>query len=434
MERNKHNLIIISFDGLAGLDFEYISKLPNFKEYLGQASYCKNVYSVYPSVTYPAHATIVTGKYPKNHGVINNTLLQPHRSSPDWHWQRKYIKGETFYDAAIDRGMRVAALLWPVTGKSRIQYNMPEIFANRPWHNQVMVSLMNGSPIYQLELNKKFGHIRKGLKQPYLDNFVHQSALYTLKYKKPDITMIHYVDLDSMRHHFGYNSEEARQALIRHDVRLGEIIHTLKECDMYEDSTIIVLGDHSSLDENKIISLNVILKDKGYIKVSDDGKVIDYKAIVKSCDGSAYVYLKDKKNSRLTEDIYTILKAFNNENNCLEAIYNSAEAAELGADPYCSFMLEANLGYYFTDEIDGEAIKEVSEEENGNKPHRTRATHGYSPYKPNYTTVFMAAGKGINKGQIIEEMRLIDEAPTIAKLLGIELKETDGRIIEQFIK
>ncbi len=431
MNRKTKYLIIISFDGLSTLDFDYISNLPNFKEYLREASYCKKVYSIYPSVTYPAHATIVTGKFPKNHGVVNNTLLQPHRKSPDWHWQRKHIKGETFYDEAIKKGMKVAALLWPVTAKARIQYNMPEIFANRPWQNQVMVSFFNGSPLFQLELNKKYGHIRKGLKQPYLDDFVHQSAIYIIKNKKPDVTMIHYVDLDSMRHHYGFKADEAKQALHRHDNRLGEIIEALKESNMYEESTIILLGDHSSLDGNKIISLNIVLQDRGYIKLDASGKIADYKAIVQSCDGSAYVYVKDKS---LVDEVFSVIDSFNKKYNCIEAIYSSEDAARFGADPNCTFLLEANLGYYFTDELEGDPIKEVKPEDVGHKAHRTKATHGYSPFKKDYTTVFMAAGMGIKGGEIIEEMSLVDEAPTIASLLGVELKEADGRIISQFLK
>lgn len=180
MERKTKHLIVISFDGLSTLDFEYIKSLSNFKNFINESSYCKQVYSVYPTLTYPAHATIVTVKYPKNHGIINNTLLQPNRNSPDWFWQRKYIKGETLYDIAIERGMKVAALLWPVTAKSNIQYNMPEIFANRPWQNQIIVSLLNGSPLFQAMLNNKFGALRDGINQPNLDNFTHQSLLLSL--------------------------------------------------------------------------------------------------------------------------------------------------------------------------------------------------------------------------------------------------------------
>lgn len=434
MKRTTKHLIVISFDGLSTLDFEYIKSLPNFEKFINESACCKKVYSVYPTLTYPAHATIVTGKYPKNHGIINNTLLQPGRRSPDWYWQRKYIKGETLYDLAIKRGMKVAALLWPVTAKSSIQYNMPEIFANKSWHNQIMVSLFNGSPSFQITLNNKFGALRDGLRQPNLDNFTHQSLLYTIKEKKPDITFVHYTDLDTMRHHHGFYSKEAKEALKRHDSRLEDIIKTLKENNMYEDSTIMALGDHSSLDEDKIINLNILLKENGYINVNTSGNIIDYKAIIKNCDGSAYVYVKDSLNQKLICEIRDLIDDFNKKYKCIEAIFTSDEAKELGADPRCALMLEANKGYYFLDHLEGEIIKKIQPNEAGVVHDVTSSTHGYSPFKEDYTTVFMAAGCGIKKGAVIEKMNLIDEAPTMAKLLGLELKNVDGRIVEEIFE
>ena len=171
MGKRPKYLFVISFDGLSSLDFEYIKKLPNFKDFLKEASYSKEVYSIYPSLTYPAHVTIVTGKYPKNHGVINNTKLQINKDSPDWYWHRKNIKEKLFMIWQL-KGNESSGSLWPVTAKSKIQYNMPEIFPNRPWQNQLMVSAFNGSPYYQYKLNKLYGNLRKGIKQPYLDNLL----------------------------------------------------------------------------------------------------------------------------------------------------------------------------------------------------------------------------------------------------------------------
>lgn len=434
MKRITKHLIVISFDGLSTLDFEYINSLPNFKNFINESSYCKNVYSIYPTLTYPAHATIVTGKYPKNHGIINNTLLQPGKKSPDWYWYRKYIKGETLYDIAIKSGMKVAALLWPVTAKSSIQYNMPEIFANRPWHNQIMVSLLNGSPLFQIILNNRFGALRDGLSQPNLDNFTHQSLLYTIEEKKPDVTLVHYTDLDTMRHYNSFYSKEAKEALKRHDSRLGDIIKALKANNIYEDSTVIVLGDHSSLDGDKIINLNILLKENGYIKVDASGNITDHRAIIKTCDGSAYVYVKDALNQKLICEIRELIDDFNNEHECIEAVFTSDEAKDLGADPQCALMLEANKGYYFLDCVEGEIIKRIQPHEVGRVPDVTSSTHGYSPFKKEYTTVFMAAGCGIKKGTDIEKMNLIDEGPTMAKLLGLELKNVDGRVVEEIFE
>lgn len=432
MERITKHLIIISFDGLSTLDFDYISSLPNIKSFLKDSSYCRNVYSIYPSLTYPAHASIVTGKYPNNHRIINNTLLQPNRISPDWYWQRSYIKAETFYDIAIKKGMKVAALLWPVTAKSNIQYNMPEIFANRSWQNQIIVSLLNGSPLYQILMNHKYGSIRKGISQPELDNFTHKCLIDTLINKKPDITMVHYTDLDTKRHYHGFYSEEAKNALNRHDKRLGEIIKALKENNMYEESTIIVLGDHSSLDENKIIDLNVILKEEGLIRVNSKDEISEWKAILKNCDGSAYIYIKDK-DIDITKKVNKILDKFNSRYNCIEQILTSEEASYLGADNECSFMLEAKKGYYFLDNPMGEPIKDVKKEDVGKVPHVTLSTHGYSPYKKDYTTVFIAKGNGIKPGMVIDKMSLVDHAGTYSKLLGFEMEGIEGRVLDEII-
>lgn len=433
MKKSTKYLVVISFDGLATLDFKYISELPNFKRFLSTASYCKNVYSVYPTLTYPAHATIVTGKYPKNHGIVNNTLLQINRRSPDWYWFRNEINGDTFYDLAIKKGKKVAALLWPTTAKSKIQYNMPEIFANRRWQNQILVSILNGSPLYQFELNKRFGSLRNGLSQPNLDNFIHESLLYTIEHKKPDIALVHYTDLDSMRHYHGFHSSQAKHALQRHDRRLGEIIDKMHESGIYDDSTIVILGDHSSLDENKVINLNVLLLKQGYINVDKNKKITSYKAIVKNCDGSAYLYVKEN-NEAIINGISKLISEFNREYNCIDNVYTRAEAIEFGADPKCALMLEAKLGYYFQDEIEGDTIVDIKSINKLDYPHYTKATHGYSPYKDNYTTVFMAAGCGIREKAVIDKMNLVDESPTIARLLDIELKDVDGKVIEQYLE
>ena len=138
---------IISFDNLAGDDLNDLSDLPNFRRYLEKAAYSRQVETVYPSVTYPAHATIVTGKYPCHHGVINNTRFQPKRlTQEDWYWQRRRIHGKTLFDVAHEKGWKTASFLWSVNGKNRkVKYNMPEIFANRRWDNQIFTSLRNGS-------------------------------------------------------------------------------------------------------------------------------------------------------------------------------------------------------------------------------------------------------------------------------------------------
>ena len=416
----KKKLLVLSFDALGGEDFEYLKEKPEFKEFFKQAAICANVSSVYPTVTYACHTSIVTGKLPKNHGIISNTLLQSDRvNAPDWYWQRKYVKAETIYDKAIAAGMTVGAFLWPVTAKSKIHYLLPEIFPNRKWDNQVMTSLRNGRPTFIFDLFKHYRHLLNGIKQPNLDDFVTQSVIHTLKKSAPDMMLIHFTDLDTARHDYGVRSKEAYEAIDRLGTRFARIMDTLKEENLASDTTIVILGDHFQLDYHTKISLNDRLADGNWLKF-DGSKVVDWKALIKSNAGSAYVYLKDSTVD--TVELKAFLeKLMENPENGIERVLTGDEASKPGADGNCAFMLEAKEGYVFTDFLGGGEKGKL-------------ADHGYHPTtKSGYATFYAMAGPGVKVGAQIEKMSLIDIAPTWAKLLRLELGEVDGKVVEEML-
>ena len=65
-------LIVISADALVAEDVEYLETLPNFKKYLAGGVGVRKVHSVYPTITYPCHTTMITGVYPDTHKVTGN--------------------------------------------------------------------------------------------------------------------------------------------------------------------------------------------------------------------------------------------------------------------------------------------------------------------------------------------------------------------------
>ncbi|MBM7833749.1 ectonucleotide pyrophosphatase/phosphodiesterase [Clostridium sardiniense] len=422
----KEKFIILSFDAVDTNDFKYIKTLPNFKKLMEQSSYSDIVKSVYPSLTYPAHVSISTGKYPINHGIVNNIKIEPFRKNPDWFWEQKYINGPTIYDVAKESGLRTCALLWPVTAKSKtIDLNLPEVFANRPWQNQILVSALNGTLSFQLKLNNLFGKLRDGLNQPNLDNFTFESLMYVLKNDLADFILVHLTDVDTHKHNFGIKSPKIKEALNRHDDRLGKIIKFLEDNNIYENSTLIALGDHSFKDADYVIKLNKFFLDKGYIKVNNKNKITSWDIYCNYCDGSAYIYIN--KNSNISrETVYALIDNFSKNNNkCIKNIYSNKEAVSFGADRNCDFMLEANDGYYFINSIDGYIIEETS----GN---HDVATHGYFPESLDYRTFFMIKGKNIKKNNYIGDMSLIDEGTTILNMLNSSIKECDGKILDIF--
>ena len=428
--KNKY-VIVISFDAVSEEDLEFLSKQPNFSKLIKNGALIKNVESVYPSLTYPAHATIVTGKYPKNHGVINNTVLDFKNDNPDWYWYRKYIKGDTIFDLAEKSGMKTCSILWPVTARSKITYNMPEIFCTKRYDNQILKSALAGSKIYQVNMNKKFGYLRQGMEEPYLDNFATEVAKKTIRELKPNLILLHLIDSDSQKHKYGIENKEVIESLKRHDERLGEIIESLKLAGLYEDSTIIALGDHSQINVNNVIKLNSILMKNDLINVNGN-KIKSYKAIAKSCDGSSYIYLKNKNDVETRKKVRDILNELKNKySNVIEEVYNNEEIKNLGADINASFMIEAKRGYYFIDDFLGESIEFI--DESSKIKHKLRASHGYLPSRDNYKTFFIAYGKTIKKGVVLEKGKLINHGPTIAKILDIDLRDCDGIVEERIL-
>lgn len=424
-------VIVISFDAVSEEDLEFLSKQPNFSKLIKNGALIKNVESVYPSLTYPAHVTIVTGKYPKNHGVINNTVLDFKNDNPDWYWYRKYIKGDTIFDLAEKSGMKTCSILWPVTARSKITYNMPEIFCTKRYDNQILKSALAGSKIYQVNMNKRFGYLRQGMEEPYLDNFATEVAKKTIRELKPNLILLHLIDSDSQKHKYGIENKEVIESLKRHDERLGEIIESLKLAGIYEDSTIIALGDHSQINVNNVIKLNSILMKNDLINVNGN-KIKSYKAIAKSCDGSSYIYLKNKNDVETRKKVRDILNELKNKySNVIEEVYNNEEIKNLGADINASFMIEAKRGYYFIDDFLGEAIEVI--DESSKIKHKLRASHGYLPSRDNYKTFFIAYGKTIKKGVVLEKGKLINHGPTIAKILDIDLRDCDGIVEERIL-
>lgn len=426
---SKKRIVMLSLDAVGKRDMEFLKTLPNFSRLIEEGAFCDNVFSVYPSLTYPAHASIVTGKKPINHRIIANTKLQPSRNNPDWLYKRKYIEGTTIVDEAKKAGYKIAAFLWPVMGGANIDYNLPEVLVTRKYQTQVTACLMNGTPKFLLDINKKFGHIRDGINQPALDDFVMASVEYTIDKYDPDMLLIHLTDVDTNRHNFGTTGPEIEAALRRHDERIGKLQEWLSKKRPMEDTIFVVLGDHCQIDMHTIVYPNKFFKDKGLLN-DKDGVITDYKVISKSLDGSAYIYLNPKyqNDEAVIENVMDAINEMSKDETLgIEAVYSAPEAAAMGADDECIAMIEGKPGFYFLNNSDvlTEAVKDT-------KNHKMFATHGCLPTKEENITFFAMKGPGVKPGARVASMHLWDEGPTICKFAGMKLEGADGSIIEEF--
>lgn len=175
---------------------------------------------------------------------------------------------------------------------------------------------------------------------------------------------------------------------------------------------------------------NTLFYKEGLLDINDKGMVTNYKAVCKSSDGSAYIYADDDIKDEIIIEILRPLL----EKGIIEQIYTSEEAKKFGADSNCRFMIEASEGYFFLNPVREKVVVSTDEAKTFEKS-IYKNNHGYSPHtKKYYETVFFISGKGIKKNIFIEEMNLVDEGPTFAKILGFEMNNIQGRPILEFLE
>jgi predicted AlkP superfamily pyrophosphatase or phosphodiesterase len=61
-------------------------------------------------------------------------------------------------------------------------------------------------------------------------------------------------------------------------------------------------------------------------------------------------------------------------------------------------------------------------------------SHGYLRDMPDMRAVFVASGYGIRQGATVPQVRNVDIAPTIARLLGLEMKNVSGRVLTDVLR
>ena len=54
------NVVVVSVDGLSSVDLPRLEVLPNFRELLELGSLCREMRGIYPTQTYPLHASLIT--------------------------------------------------------------------------------------------------------------------------------------------------------------------------------------------------------------------------------------------------------------------------------------------------------------------------------------------------------------------------------------
>ena len=421
------NVVVVSVDGLSSVDLPRLEVLPNFRELLELGSLCREMRGIYPTQTYPLHASLITGCYPHKHGISANTLFQPGRTSPDWHWFRRFLRVPPLYDIARKAGLKTATLLWPSAGRSRNRYVIPEIKTTRPGQSFPWLLFSSGSPLFMLHMGVRYRSLLKSLSYDHLDNFTTAVASHLIRRRKTNLLLLHLLDLDGTRHRYGYRAPEVETVLEDQDRRLGMLLAAARESGSFSETSFIVFGDHAYMDVHTRVRINAVLKEMGLLTSDAKGKLVSWKAWANCCEGSAQITLHDRRDSATRREVAEVFSGLQKGPRAVvKTVYTREQVESMKVGERIDYILEAREGCYFAPEIAGPVISPGEE--------TFRAVHGYHPDRPGYSSLFLAAGAGVRRGVEMGPIRIVDVGPTLAPLLGLNLPDAEGRVLTEILE
>jgi predicted AlkP superfamily pyrophosphatase or phosphodiesterase len=404
------HVVMISIDGLGASWYMAPPpnlRVPNLRRLMEEGSYAEGVEGVYPSVTYPSHTTLVTGRLPGEHGIFTNLSSREAGKNPkDWFWFANAIRVPTLWDVLRERGLTTAAAFWPVTAGAHITWNIPEI-----WDPQ---KGMVGDPLYVAKFSTPGllfeAALELGPPRPGEDGDTTRAKLaaFVIRKHKPNLLLLHLAALDETEHRHGPGSAEAAATLEKSDVHLGELLDAIGAAGLADSTDVFVVSDHGFLSVEREVNPNVLLAKAGLLQADAAGNITGGKVATVANGGSFFIYWPDSEN--LGRDVDAALAPLRKER-VLWGVLSQQATRDLGAEPAVRLALEAAPGVEFDDRASGDVVRKLS---------ATAGTHGYLPFRAGLESAFIAWGPHIKKGVNLHRVRMTAIAPTVLQVFGIE--------------
>ncbi|MFT7381615.1 MAG: putative AlkP superfamily pyrophosphatase or phosphodiesterase, partial [Roseivirga sp.] len=334
--------------------------------------------------TFPNHYSLVTGLYPGNHGLVDNSFYDKELDLQYGIGNRSMVENSAFYGGlplwqlVQQNGMKSASYFW-VGSETAIAGSFPDYYH-----------------IYDEKIKNedRITAVIDWLNLP--------------KSERPNFISLYFALVDSQSHRTGPNSEETKQTVLEADRLLGLLMEELKNVDL--PVNVIITSDHGM---NEIQP-----KDENLITYEDVLKGLNQKEFRFVSNGAhAHFYVQDKAN--------------------IDQIYNGLKTKENHFKVYKKDEFPAN--WHYNNERVGDILITMDADyyltSASNKARQiaagiTRGEHGFDPYvTEDMGAIFCANGPNIKADAKLPKFENVNVYPLVAQILGItQLPEIDGKL------
>lgn len=243
----QNKVLMVSLDGFRHdyLDMMVASKknISAFQEIWKAGFRAKKAQNVFPTLTFPNHYSLVTGRYSESHGLVGNKFWDPTLdevykiSNPDQNMNPVWYENkqaEPIWVTNQRHGHRSAVFYWP-SSEARIRNQLPF----------VSFGLYSDAPSF----NYRVDRVIDWLTQPEFN-----------------LVLMYFNEPDHISHGDGPNDVTVLDIIEKINDGLAYLLQRLKETNMKDTTNIFIVSDHgmAELSKAKIVDVHNFLNKDTY--------------------------------------------------------------------------------------------------------------------------------------------------------------------------
>lgn len=423
---DSRHVVLVTIDGFANFHLKDPAlDLPVIRRLAAEGVEAESGETVFPSVTHPSHTTLVTGVTPRKHGVLSNRLVD-RTTGEEFHVTNKprtwMVRVPTLFDAVRAKGLTSASFFWPETKDDpAIDFNFPEVFAatNVPDRDAVPPAVLRELRDAGIDIDDYFRYYHDPHAHSASDLVLAQAAAYAIRTHRPALTAIHFLETDIVQHEVGPAHYRSRAALTAADRAVGVLVEAVEKAGLSANTTFVVTADHGFATvehEVNVAPLFASLSDR--VKLHPGGWSL-YVELLPAFD-------RQRDGAALEQALAAALRLPGVARLVRPGEFHALGLPTHDESPYVRghYLLIGEVDTFLTARPDSSSTSRVKRA----SPYHG---HGYLPTHPSMHTAVVLSGRGVRKGARIGQVRSLDIAPTIARLLGVELRDVEGRVLSE---
>src|SRR5437667_3691846 len=313
--------------GMLGAETPHLSAL-------ARDGFAAELAPVLPAVTCSAQATMVTGKLPRDHGIVGNGWYFRELNEV-WLWRQSgaLIRGEKMWDAARrrDPALRCANLFWwynmnttadlGVTPRPTYPADGSNLFGIYTYPHGLRFELESALGAFPFHTFWGPGAAINA------SEWIGRAALHVIERHRPTLTLVYLPHLDYDFQRYGTSDPRARAEVTRIDRVAGELIAKVRA----RGAAVLVVSEYGITDARRPLHPNRVLREAGLLSALETPlgwELLDFgesRAFAVADHQIAHVYVKRREDRARVAELLGSM-------NGVERVLGDAGKAEFGLD------------------------------------------------------------------------------------------------------